>query len=766
MVEPVSGAERGYPGFGGKVGRVMATSTPWWPPAPQAPEHAPNVVVILADDLGFSDLGCYGSEISTPNLDRLAARGVRFSNFHVNPMCSPTRASLMTGRNAHAVGVGVVHGDPGFPGYAAEIAADAPTMAEVFRANGYTTLMVGKWHLTKESSNCAAGPRDAWPTQRGFDRFYGLLDAFTNLHHPHQLFEDNHAVEVDEYPDDYYLTDDLTERAIGMIRAARASRSDRPFLLYFAHAAVHAPLQAKPADMAKYAGVYDEGWDAIRARRFARQKELGLLSAEVELPPRNSAPGYEVGAWDELDTDQRRLFARYMEAYAAMVDSIDQSFGRLETALAELGELDNTLIVFLSDNGAAAEARENGTTRYLATATGESSGRLEGGRLAQDIEDTDLVGGPRVLAGYPRGWAMASNTPFRFYKVQTYAGGHQVPFLMAWARGRVVAGEVRDQYAHVTDLLPTLIDLLRLRPPEAPFDGASFRPVLGAAAAPSEHPEQYYENFGHRGYYRRGWEAVTLHRPRTPFSTEPWELYHLEADPTELHDLAGAEPGQLAALQDAWEDAAWRNRVFPLDEGTYLKRLWRPPFEEVFAEPVRLVRGTPTLERYRALQLIRTRSFVIDVDLAHRAGDEGVLVAHGDQGGGYVLYIEDGRLTFAQNGYGRMHRCQHPMPGSVTHVRVEIEAPGEWRWNIRLAVDGETVAGLEGLVMLSSMAPFEGIDVGIDRRSPVDWELYERHRSFRYSGDLRAVTYRPGAFAPDAQSLHVEELREMGARYQ
>ncbi|MDH4171676.1 MAG: arylsulfatase, partial [Acidimicrobiia bacterium] len=626
---PEEHPNRPYEGFGGEVGRVVGTSTPDWPAYPTAPPGAPNVVVMLADDLGYADLACYGSEIDTPRLDQVARDGLQFTNFHVNPMCSPTRASMLTGLNSHLAGIGhVCHADPGFPGYAMEITDRAATMAEILRDNGWATLMVGKWHLTKDAHLSDAAPKHSWPCQKGFDRFYGILDGFTNFHHPHRLYADNHHVPVDRYPDGYYFTDDIGDRAIDMIRDVKASDPAKPFFLYFSHGAVHAPLQAKRTDMDKYRGAYDAGWDEVRARRFARQVELGIVDPDTPLPPRNHEEGNDVEAWDDLDEHRQALFARYMEVYAAMVDSIDQSVGRLLDELEALGELDNTIFVFTSDNGGSREGEGEGTTSYFDVLGLAAGIRTEYGNVDFDLERLDLVGGPRTLPHYPRGWAMVSNTPFRLYKINTHAGGHQVPFLVQWPDGPVPAGQRRGQYQHVTDLLPTVLELVGVTHPgerhgraTLPLAGSTFASVLRDDGA-STHTEQYYEMIGHRGYYRDGWEAVTLHRPRTPFGDHEWELYDLHGDPTETTDLADAHPDRVAELAAAFEEAAWANQVFPLDEGTGLKMIQRPPTELVFEAPVRLRPGTPTLERYRSLQFINSRSCRITVRLeGYRAGD-------------------------------------------------------------------------------------------------------------------------------------------------
>ena len=669
-----------YAGFEGVVGRTVAGSTPYWPPRPDA-KGKPNVVIVLADDLGFADLGCYGSEIATPHVDALAARGLRYTNFHVTPMCSPTRAALLTGLNPHAVGVGhVAHSDPGFPGYAMELSQNVATSAEILREAGYATMMVGKWHLAKDSDCSDAGPQHSWPCQRGFDRFYGILDAFTNLHHPHRLLQDNTAVDVDAYPDGYYLTDDLTDHAIEMVKAVKASDPSKPFFLYVAHGAVHAPLQAKATDIAAYADRYREGWDVLRAERFQRQIKLGVVAEGTRLPGRNSEPGNDVLAWDELSPEKQELFARYMAVYAAMVDNIDQQFGRLVATLEALGELDNTIILFTSDNGASREGEAEGTTAYYQHLLGATD-------VSADLARLEEIGGPTTTPHYPRGWAMASgNTPFRLYKINTHAGGHSVPMIVS-APG-LPAGEFSRQFAHVTDVLPTLLDLLDLDAPTTrggrplkPIAGASFVSTFADPAAASTHPEQHYEMVGHRGFYRDGWEAVTLHRPLTPFRDAEWELYDLRSDPTETTDLATEHPEKVRELAQAWEQAAQDNQVFPLDEGSGVKFLVRPGSSEVFSEPVTILPGTPTLERWRSQQLVANRSFRVTVLLA--SAGEGTLVAHGDQGGGYSLYIEADQLVFAHNdGRGRVGRYPgrwaarlSSRPSSLRRVG----APGRWQ---------------------------------------------------------------------------------------
>jgi arylsulfatase A-like enzyme len=763
-----------YAGFDGSVGRIFSTSEPDWPRQPAAPGGAPNIIVMLADDLGFADLGCYGSEIDTPELDAIAASGIRYTNFHVNPMCSPTRASMLTGLNHHMAGMGhVAHSDPGFPGYAHEIRDNAVTMAELYRDNGWASLMVGKWHLCKDSALSEAGPRHSWPLQKGFERYYGILDGFTNFHQPHRLYEDNHHVHIDQYPDDYYFTDDLTDQAITMIDEVRSSHPTKPFFLYYAHGAVHAPLQAKQDDMDKYRGMYDAGWDRIREQRYERQLDLGVIPQGTVLPPRNTEENHDVTAWDDLSDMQRETFARYMEIFAAMVDSIDQSVGRLREHLQRMGEWDNTVIVFTSDNGGSREGQHDGTSQYFRTLLAQTR---ETGMEDIEIDHSrlGLMGGPQTLPHYPLGWAMVSNTPLRMYKINTHQGGHQVPFIVHWPAGLDAAGEIRTQYQHITDLLPTLAEMTGVEIPTAkngePLPGpagASFASSLGDADATTTHPEQYYEMIGNRGFYRHGWSAVTLRQPRTPFSEEKWELHHLDEDPSESHNLAEEEPEKLGELVAAWEDAAWANQVFPLDEGNFVKMIQKPPSDAQFVADVQLRPGMPTLERWRALQLTYARSFEVIVDLDYSTGDEGMLFAHGDQGGGYAMYIEDGRLFFAFNGYGDMTVLDCGIVAAGTaEISLAMETAPSFRWNAHVRVAGEQVGEALDLPVLMAMAPFEGIDVGIDRRSPVSWAVYERRGPFAYTGSLNGVVYRPGELAEDAGARFVDFMKEAGTRYE
>ncbi|MBC7300279.1 MAG: arylsulfatase [Nocardia sp.] len=798
---------RGYESFGGSAGRTCAESTPDWTYPPTGPAGAPNIVVVLVDDMGYSDIGPFGSEIETPTLDRLAAQGVRLSNYHTTPLCSPSRAALLTGINAHRAGFGfVANADPGYPGLRLELADDVLTLPEMLRDNGYATYAVGKWHLVRDATMNPAANRGSWPTQRGFDRYYGSLEGLNSFYYPNQLISDASVVDVEEYPQDYYLTDDLTDKALSYIKDLRAHDADKPFFLYFAHVAMHGPLQAKAEDQAKYRGRYAEGWDELRRRRFAEQLAHGLFPPGTQQKPRNTEPGYEAAQWTSLSADEQRRYAKYMEVYAGMVDSIDQSLGRIVDLLDELGEFDNTIIVFTSDNGGTAEGGPEGTRSYFA-----EFAHVDDPEWVGDVaHDEDLIGTARLGVHYPRGWGQASNTPFRFYKGQTFAGGVRVPLVVSWPKGlpRTDADSgIRHEYAYVTDLAPTLLELAGLRSPSVrhglpakEFDGVSAAELLRDPTAQTLHTEQYSEMTGHRGFYRDGWKLLSLHEADSDLDAPNWQLFDVRADPTELHDLSARYPDKAAELARAWDESAWANTVFPLLTRADLSR--RRPEEARFAAPIRLLPGTPTLERYRSQRLIAYRDFTITADLTaarpsldppraassptagtdvhaagtasaadaraavaptarpeigYRRGDEGVLVAHGDPLGGYLLYIEDGEVVLGVNSYGRYASVGAPLPIGARQITVRATVRPHLRWDFTIEVDDTPLAELTDRVQLVGMAPWTGISVGVDARGPVAWELRTRRGSFRYTGGLRAVTYTPGPIQVPQRTIEAVE---------
>src|SRR5689334_20189611 len=471
-------------GLGGKVGATVGDSTPWWPVKAAPPAGAPNILLVLFDDVGFSDFGCYGSPIKTPTIDRLAAQGLRYTGFHTTAMCSTTRAALLTGRNHHSVGVGcLANFDSGFPGYRGKIAKEAGTLAEMLRPHAYRNYMVGKWHVTPLTEAGATGPFDGWPLGRGFDRYYGFMDAETDQYAPELVLDNSSIDPPGTYESGYHLTADLVDQSIRFLASHAAERADAPWLLWLALGACHAPHQA-PFDLIKsYDEVFKDGWDLERDRRIARQKAMGVVPASTRLPPRNDG----VQPWASHSADERRLFMRLQSAFAAMLDHADQHLARLVAFLDRAGVRDNTLIIVMSDNGAS---QEGGPLGFI-NAMGPFNFKPE--PIPEKLRRIDDIGGPDTHSNFPHGWAMASNTPLRRYKQNTHGGGIRDPFVMCWPERIKAKGEVRHQFVHACDFVPTLLDLIGIAAPQniagipqMPLEGKSFAASIGNAAVPSK----------------------------------------------------------------------------------------------------------------------------------------------------------------------------------------------------------------------------------------------------------------------------------------
>lgn len=719
----------------GRIGRTFAESTPWWPEPAHPGEDAPDVVVILLDDLGFAQLGCYGSDLATPHIDRLAAGGLRYTNFHVTPICSPTRAALLTGRNHHAVGMRAVSNfDSGFPHMRGHISAGAATMAEVLRDAGYTTLGLGKWHLCPMEQASAAGPYDHWPIQRGFDRFYGFLEGETDQFHP-ELIHDNHAVDPPATPaEGYHLSEDLVDHAIGFVRDTVSIRPDRPFFCYLSFGATHAPHQAPEEYLRRWRGRFDDGWDDARQRWFARQQEMGLLPPGTELAPRN--PGVE--AWDDMPATHRRLAARLQEAFAAFLEHTDAQIGRFLAALDELGRLDDTLVMVLSDNGASQEGGPFGVMHemkffnFLVETPEEAIGRI------------DDIGGPHSHANYPWGWAQAGNTPFKWYKQNTHEGGVHVPLVVHWPARIGDAGGLRDQFHHVNDIAPTVYRAVGVSPPEQyrgvdqmPVTGVEMNATFDAADAPAGKTVQYFEMMGHRAIYHDGWKAVTRHTQGVPFDDDVWELYHLATDRSECRDLAAQEPERLAAMIELWWEEAEREGVLPLDDRTI--ELFGTRFRDRSphrADRHYTYRPPVSFLPAQVAPAIGGRSWDLDADVHLPVGAEGVLYATGTENAGLSLFVADGHLTFDYNCFGDHHVVSSPDPvpdGShVLGVRFRREGRGA---GVSLVVDDVAVAATQvpfAMTMISST----GASLGLDHGSAVS----EAYRApFPFTGTIRRI---------------------------
>ena len=652
--------------FEGVIGRTAAESQPWWPDPPDL-QGKPNVVLILFDDTGFAHFGCYGSDIDTPNIDRLAAAGLRYTNFHTTALCSPTRASLLTGRNHHAVGMRCISNfDTGYPNMRGRISHDAATVAEVLGDAGYATFALGKWHLCPMHETSMAGPFDDWPLQRGFDRFYGFLQGETDQFHP-ELTYDNHHLEPPGPGDGtYHLSEDLTDKAIDFIRESKSIRPDRPVFTYLAWGATHSPHQAPPEYLAKYRGRYDEGWDVVRQRWYQRQLELGVIPQGTELAPRNRG----VRPWDELSPAEQRLAARLQEAFAAFLDHTDAQIGRLVDFLESIGELDNTIFVVTSDNGASQEGFATGVVDEMRF----FNGFPEDVEAAQDRLDD--IGGPRSHTNYPWGWAQVGNTPLKWYKQNTFGGGVRDPLVIHWPARITDGGGIRTQFHHVSDITPTILDQVGLAQPEV-FKGRQQLPVAGTSlaytfdepAAPTTKRVQYFEMFGHRGIWADGWKAVTYHRIGEPFDDDVWELYHVDRDFSETNDLAAQHPEKLQELIDTWWAQADEHGVLPLDDDVsgLAFRARRPGT----AHAEKHYRFLPPLSRLpsESAPAIAGRSWRMRADIDRPTGDEqGVLVAWGTANTGLVCYLEatgDGgaEAVFDYNLFGTHHVVRAPVAG-------------------------------------------------------------------------------------------------------
>ncbi|WP_221902149.1 arylsulfatase [Bathymodiolus platifrons methanotrophic gill symbiont] len=500
--------------------------------------------MIVADDLGYSDIGSYGGEINTPNLDKLAKNGLRFSHFTSNAVCSSTRASLLTGLNHHSVGTGwLAEWDFGYPGYRGEISSNTMTLAEILKQQGYATYMVGKWHLTNAKNRSRIGPFNSWPQGRGFERYWGFLDGETSQWKPHALISGNETLPPQSYTgnDDFYLPDTLTDKAIAIINDLRSHNSDKPFFLYYATGTPHAPHHTKAEDRKKYLGKYQQGWDKIRLQRIKQQKNLGLIPENTLLS--DYIPGVE--AWDNFTTDQQKMYARLEENYAGFVDNMDQNIGRLLAHLEKIGETENTLIIFLSDNGGSREVGLEGSSNALRFFHKKPS------TTAQNLKDFDRIGEIETHPHYPLGWMQVSNTPFIYSKRTSYDGGTRVPLIISWPKEIKKPG-IRHQFHHVTDITPTIMEALNLTLPKTykgnpikPMEGVSLKYTFNDADATDQKKEQYYEIEGSRAYYKDGWKAISHREPNQKIADTHWQLFNLKDDFAATIDVADKYPEKL-----------------------------------------------------------------------------------------------------------------------------------------------------------------------------------------------------------------------------
>ncbi|MGY0064358.1 arylsulfatase [Streptomyces sp. LZ34] len=733
--------------FQGRIGTTYAESTPWWPDQQTLPEDTPNVVVIVLDDVGFSDLGCFGSDIDTPAMDALATDGLRYANFHTTTLCSPTRACLLTGRNHHSVGMRMLSNfDTGFPSGRGRITTAASTLPEVLRDSGFNTMAVGKWHLAPMEQTTASGPYTQWPLSRGFERYYGFLEAETDSFYP-ELFYDNHAVAPPKSPEEgYHLSEDLVDRSIEFVRDQTSVTPDKPFFLYLAFGAAHAPHQAPQDYLEKYRGRFDHGWDAERATRHARQIERGILPPGTQLAPHN--PG--VVPFDELSDDEKKLSVRLQEAYAAMVDHTDHQIGRLTEFLEQIGQMENTITILLSDNGASQEGGQKGSLNPTAFQNG----------IAEDFEEMvariDEIGTTRAHANYPWGWAQAGNTPFKRYKQNTHEGGVRCPLIVQWPRGLPRTGEIRQQFHHVTDIVPTLFELLGLQAPsvyngipQLPIHGVSMAYTFDSPTAPTRKDAQYFEMFGHRAIWHDGWKAVAYHQRGTSFDADQWELYHHDTDFSECNDLAQAQPEKLQKMISRFWVEAGKYDVLPLDDNgfAYRAKIPRP------GSP----RRRTTFTYYPGMAHLPVAAVPPVMNRGHRitafvdraaASDEGVLVSLGNISSGYVLYVKDNRLVYEYNFLGTRYAVtsSEELPIGPAELTFEFVKTGDMQGMGNLYVSGRP-AGTEAIPrVLPHFLGWQGLDIGRDTLSPSS-PNYDGE--FAFTGKFEKVVF---TVAPDEES--------------
>ncbi|HYU38232.1 MAG TPA: arylsulfatase [Acidimicrobiia bacterium] len=728
--------------FGGVIGRYRNESTPWWPEPLRPPDGAPNILVVLLDDVGFAQLGCFGSDIDTPTFDRLAANGLRYTNFHTTALCSPTRACVLTGRNHHRVGMGrITDLATGFPGYHSRIGKEHGFLSEMLVPLGYGAYAVGKWHLTPDDECHLGASRVRWPLSRGFERFYGFFGGETHQFAP-ALVADNHRVTPPRsWEDGYHLSEDLADRALEFLADLHATEPDKPFFLYLCPAACHSPHHAPPDWIERYRGRFDAGWDAWREETFARQQALGVLPPGTELSPR---PEW-VPAWDSLPADEQRVAARYQECFAAFLSHADHHVGRVLDFLDEIGRLDDTLVFALSDNGASSEGGKHGSINDA------RPWNLLGRPVSEAVARIDELGGPRVHNNYPWGWTVAGNTPFRRWKREVHEGGVADPLVVSWPAGIRARGEVRRQYVHAIDLAPTVLDLLGIDAPaeiggvtQTSLDGVSVAATFDDPDAPNPRTTQYYEMFGCRALYHEGWKAVVYHPlfdQKLRFDDDPWELYHVDADASECHDLAAKHPDKLRDLVELWWSEAEKNRVLPLDN---------MPFDRIFGEDrpghdgrrryVYYPFAGPVTEE--AAVNVRNRSHRITADVeVPDGGAEGILLAQGSILGGYAFYVLDGRLHYVHNFVGlEEHRLMSSVevaPGRHT-LEFRFDKTDEHQGRGGLLVDGETVAA--GDIPRFTPTRFSITDAGLCCGYHLGMPVVDDYRSpFRFTGRLHRV---------------------------
>lgn len=679
-------APLGYPGFNGKIELDVRDSEPDWTPfVPQAPrEGSPNILFILYDDTGLASWSPYGGRINMPTLDSIAADGLTFTQWHTTALCSPTRSTLLTGRNHHLNGMAAItEASNGFPGASGRFPDQVTTIAEVLRDSGYSTFWIGKNHNVPEQDVASGASRSQWPTQMGFDRFYGFLGGETNNWFP-DLTEDNHFIDQPYGPEDgYHLSKDLADQAITMLRDQRATNPSKPWYMWYNPGANHAPHHAPQEYADKYAGMFDDGYDAYRAWATEQMIKKGILpegtvnTAINPIPDDQANPADAVRPWDSLNDEEKRLFSRMAEVYAGFSEYTDAQIGRVVDYLKETGQYENTIIIYAADNGASGEGTPNGSVNENKFFNGYPDD------LEENMKYLDALGSPDTYNHFPTGWAAAFSAPFKMFKrYAQYAGGTADPLVISWPNGISARGEIRHQYHHSVDIVPTLLELTGTEMPainhgveQYPLSGVSMAYTFDAEPdAPTQKQIQYYSMLGTRGIWKEGWKAVAVHAPLTGhgnFDEDVWELYHVDEDRSESNNLADEHPEKLQELVTAWFEEAASNNVLPLDDRSAIEVLTieRPTSEPPRDTYIYYPNSAPVPEGVAVNIRGRNYKILANVEITD-ADASGVLFAHGSRFGGHSLFIKDRKLYYVYNFLGIR-------PEQVFESNVELE-PGRY----------------------------------------------------------------------------------------
>ena len=778
--------------FKGVMNRTLDGSQPDWDLIghPVPPEGAPNVLLVLIDDAGFGNPSTFGGPIQTPNYTRVSEQGLRYNRFHVTALCSPTRAALLTGRNNHAVGFGSV-GEfaGGFPGYSATLPRDCAPLPRILRDNGYSTSAFGKWHLTPDGQQGPAGPLDRWPNGWGFDYFYGFLAGDSGQWDP-CLTENQKVIGTPEgfYDDEnpYYFPDAMADHAIEWLHGVRGQDAEKPFFLYFSTGCSHAPHHVGQAWAEKYKGRFDQGWDALREETFARQKELGVIPADAELTPRDDA----FPAWDDVPDKLKAFYARQMEVYAGFSENADHNVGRLIDAIDELGELDDTVIIWIwGDNGASMEGTVTGSFNEMTMMNGIPLTDEMQLQLAERFGGMDEWGAQIMDPHYGAAWAWAGNTPFKWGKqVGSHLGGTRNPMAIRWPARITEAGGLRSQFSHVIDIAPTILDLAGIPQPETvdgieqePMHGASIAPTFADANAPEFRTQQYFETIGNRGMYKDGW-WLAMKTERIPWVITPealkpyapgvWdpdagpaELYYLPDDFTQAHDLAAEHPDKVQELKDLFWEEAEKYKVLPLlaTLSTFFGIL--PPLAE---KTTFEFRGDVQNVLSGMIPRIYNHSYAISADLVvPEGGAEGVIVAESDHLGGFTLYVKDGKLTHTYSMMGVFlfkQVAEEDLPSGEITVRMEFaadEAKPATGGEVTLFIGDRPVGkGRMDHTVPIRFSAYAGMDIGRDNGGVVDL-AYEDQKPFAFTGTVKKVVFdiKPHLSDQDELDLHAEAHR-------